>query len=489
MQQIFDALPQAGLEGLARALSLWVKPGQLILLEGDVGAGKSTFARAFIRELAGADVDVPSPTFTLLQSYDMTRVPVAHVDLYRLKAASEADELGIAELLDTHVVLIEWPERMPSLPVTACLTLSLSGSGAARRVEMEAQGEWIHLLARNDLASSFIAASGYRDWRRSFFEGDASSRRYEMLTHERARVLLMDMPQRPDGPIVKDGLPYSAIAHLAENISSVILVNTHLGSLGYSAPRILASDEAQGFAVIEYLGDRVFGAMLRQGHDMTEPMRAATGLLADMAERDWPQTVPPYDLRALSIEADLLPSWYWLHVNGAKPGAGAAEEFSALWTEALADIPAQSNIWTLRDFHSPNLLWLPERDGIQRVGLIDTQDCVYGHAAYDLASLIQDARVDVPPDLAAALLDHYCAMRAGAKDFDRNSFLAAYAILGAQRATKILGIFARLFMRDGKPQYLAHMPRVRAHLERNLAHPALGKLKGWYAAHLGMTHG
>ncbi len=487
MQQIFDALPQAGLEGLARELSLWARPGQAILLKGEVGASTSTFARAFIRELAGgADFDVPSPTFTLLQSYDATRVPVAHVDLYRLKAASEADELGIAELLDTHLALIEWPERMDAIASENCLTVSLSGSGGTRRVEIETRGEWIKLLDRNAQAKAFLGDTPFAGARRSFFEGDASSRRYEMLAEGTSRVLLMDMPQRPDGPIVRDGLPYSAIAHLAESISSVIAVNSHLGSLGYSAPRIMARDEAHGFAVIEYLGDKVYGQMLRQGHDMREPMRTAAELLADMAQRDWPKQVPSYDLRAMSIEADLLPSWYWPYINKAAAPGQAAGDFAGLWREALAGIAARSNVWTLRDFHSPNLLWLPERAGIQRVGLIDTQDCVYGHAAYDLASLIQDARVDVPPSLAADLLDHYCALRARGETFDREDFLSAYAILGAQRATKILGIFARLFMRDKKPAYLAHMPRVKAHLQRNLAHPALAKLRNWYAAHLGM---
>jgi aminoglycoside/choline kinase family phosphotransferase len=138
----------------------------------------------------------------------------------------------------------------------------------------------------------------------------------------------------------------------------------------------------------------------------------------------------------------------------------------------------------LRDYHSPNLLWIPERKGLQRVGLIDTQDAVMGHGAYDLVSMTQDARVDIPEPLAARTVEHYLTLRTGDPGFDRESFLTAYAVLGAQRATKILGIFARLSKRDGKHGYLRHMPRVSRALARNLEHPALAPLRQWYLEHL-----
>jgi aminoglycoside/choline kinase family phosphotransferase len=141
-------------------------------------------------------------------------------------------------------------------------------------------------------------------------------------------------------------------------------------------------------------------------------------------------------------------------------------------------------VWILRDYHSPNLMWLPERRGLKRVGLIDTQDAVLGHPAFDLASLLQDARVDVDFAVADKLLDKYCALRKGAPGFDETSFRSAYAFFGAQRATKILGIFARLAKRDGKRGYLRHMPRVSRYLERNLTHPRLLALRQWYDRHL-----
>jgi aminoglycoside/choline kinase family phosphotransferase len=138
----------------------------------------------------------------------------------------------------------------------------------------------------------------------------------------------------------------------------------------------------------------------------------------------------------------------------------------------------------LRDFHSPNLLWLPEREGLKRAGVIDTQDCVLGHPAYDLASMLRDARVDIPFGVAEDLFEYYCAERASAGPFDKAEFARAFAILSVQRATKILGIFARLSRRDGKHGYIRHMPRVSRYLERDLAHPGLGALRAWYDRNL-----
>jgi aminoglycoside/choline kinase family phosphotransferase len=160
-------------------------------------------------------------------------------------------------------------------------------------------------------------------------------------------------------------------------------------------------------------------------------------------------------------------------------------EFVHLWREALGEIVAGPTTWTLRDYHSPNLLWLPDREGIARVGLLDFQDALLGPPAYDVVSLLQDARVDVPQPLEASLLGRYVkARRARDRSFDLNLFFQHYAIMGAQRATKILGIFARLAKRDGKPQYLRHQPRIWRNLRRSLAHPALKPLKTWYDGHV-----
>jgi len=486
----------AAMEALARELSLWARPGLAIHLSGDLGAGKSAFARAFIRGLAPDDreFDIPSPSFSLVQSYDALRVPVVHADLYRISSPAEVAELGLEEFLAKSLMIIEWPEKLPENISPDHLKISFTGSGGTRDLKLEASGKWIEVLKRDEAIKAFVNQSPAAGGTRYHFEGDASARRYERVAGQAATLLLMDMPSRPDGPVVKYGKPYSAIAHLAEGIGAVVGINDYLFNLNYSVPRIYAADIKHGLALIESLGDRVFSRMMARGEDMDEPMRAAVAVLADMAAREWPSTVPvrggsdhhiaSYDLDALLIEVDLLPSWFWPLRKKSAPGDDVKAEFSAIWQTLLTSIGSRTPVWTLRDYHSPNLLWLPERKGLRRVGIIDTQDCVMGHPAYDLVSMLQDARIDVDFKRADELFEYYCGLRSAQGQFDISEFSRVFAILGAQRATKILGIFARLSKRDGKPIYLNHIPRVSRYLKRNLEHPALAVLKIWYERNL-----
>ena len=483
-------------EDMARTLSLWARPGTLIALVGDLGSGKSSFARAFIRALMQPESteDIPSPSFSLLQIYEDTRIPIFHADLYRLSTSEEQAELGFVDLLQSHCGLIEWADRLPGKLNDNTLQISFSGMGEMRLAKLEASGSWEAALARNALIATFLQTPSFALGTRAFFEGDASSRRYETVVHQAKPALLMDMPQRPDGPPVRHGKPYSAIAHLAENITSVVAINTHLVERGYSAPKILKADLQNGLAIIEPLGAAGYGKMQGAGADMREPLETAVALLADMTRHDWPwlvnaaagfsHAVKPYDEEAQLIEVDLLPSWYFPFARGVAAAPGINEEFAEIWRKILPLSSSQNPQWVLRDYHSPNLIWIPERKGLQRVGIIDTQDALMGHAAYDLMSLIQDARVDIDPAMADHLYQHYVKLRQAQGVFSQSDFAAAYAVLGAQRATKILGIFARLHKRDGKPAYLKHMPRVSRYLAHNLQHPALAPLRDWYLEHL-----
>jgi hypothetical protein len=299
----------------------------------------------------------------------------------------------------------------------------------------------------------------------------------------------MNSPKRPDGPPVRDGKPYSAIAHLADNVTPFIAMAQSLRAGGLSAPAIFAADRAAGLLILEDLGSEPVAAG-EPPAPIEARYEAATDLLATMHHTPLPDVLqvetgvdyalPRYDLDALLIEAELLVDWYLPFLDTKVSGA-RRDAYVALWRDALKpalDMPAT---WVLRDFHSPNLLWLPERHGGARIGLLDFQDAVMGPPAYDLASLLQDARVNVPEMMEIALLSRYTrARRAAEPAFDAPGFAKVYATLAAQRASKILGIFARLDRRDGKPQYLRHIPRVWAYLQRSLAHPALAPLAAWY---------
>lgn len=481
---------------LGRELALFVKPGDVLALHGDLGAGKTTLARGLLRALMRDEaLDVPSPSFALVQAYEAPRFPVAHYDFYRLSSPAEALETGFQDRPEGEVSIVEWPERLGSEMPAGRLDVTLDFSGEGRRAVLEGRGGWTARLFRFAGARGFLAREGWGGAHRRPLDVDASSRRYERVALGGRHLILMDMPAMPDGPPVRDGRPYSAIVHLAEDIRAVVAINNALRTAGFSAPEVYACDLRQGFALTDDFGDRVFGRMIAERADMGEPFMAAVTVLAEMAGRDWPAELPlpdgavcrlsRYDREALEMEASLLLDWYWPLLKGGPVPEAARGEYEAAWRQVLPLALPERPVLVLRDFHSPNLMWLPEREGTARVGLIDTQDALLGHPAYDLASMLQDARVDIVEQTADDLFDYYCALRAvDEPGFDRAAFAAGFAVLGAQRASKILGIFARLWKRDGKPGYLRHLPRVSRLLERNLRHPALAPVAAWFERHL-----
>lgn len=492
-------LDEAGVGRLAEEIALLVARGDLITLSGDLGAGKTTLARALIGALlGGAGEEIPSPTFTLVQTYQTPRMTVAHLDLYRLADPAELDELGLEPALDSGIALVEWPERagesLPEERLEIHLEEITDTDGGERNVTLRASPRWQSRLERLVRLHDLLEAAGWtgRDDRLAFLQGDASVRRYARLTRpDGTGAIVMDWPAQPDGPAIRNGLPYSRIAHLAEGVRPFVAIAEALAAGGIATPAILAHDLACGLLVLEDLGANSFGAALAAGADQRELWRAAVDVLIALRTHRPPDTMPvpdgthhrlpPYDAAALAIETELVVDWLWPALHGVPADADTRQSFASLWAPHLDALAGMAEGWVLRDFHSPNLIWRPHLSGLARVGVIDFQDALLGPAAYDLVSLLQDARLDVPADLERELLDIY--MRCAAECdrlFDRQRFQLAYAALGAQRNTKILGIFARLAVRDGKPGYLAHLPRIWGYLERNLAHPRLAALAAFY---------
>jgi tRNA threonylcarbamoyl adenosine modification protein YjeE len=482
---------------LARDVSTLVGADDLVTLTGELGAGKTTFARALIRRLTGdPDLETPSPTFTLMQIYESPAFPIVHADLYRVKDASELAELGWDEAAEGALVLVEWAERAGSAltgdRLDIALFTDLERGPDYRRAEITGHGAIGKRLLFTRGTSNVLERAGWADAERKHMQGDASSRAYELLTKKTGEnAVLMISPPRADGPPVRGGKPYSVVAHLAETIRPFIAMDEALRAENFSAPEIYAADLDTGFAVLEYFGQQ--GVVDANG-PIPDRYAQAVALLAQLHARDLKRTVsvagetysiPTYDLDAMLIEAELLPDWYAPHLAGVQLASGARAQYENVWRALLGPLLAGPKTWTLRDYHSPNLLWLGEREGVKRIGLLDFQDCVLGPAAYDVVSLLQDARVDVPDNLELKLLGHYARARKQLQpDFDMAAFAGAYALMGAQRASKILGIFARLDKRDGKPHYLAHLPRVRNYLRKNLGHPALADLKAWFETNL-----
>ncbi len=495
--ETIDLPDEAATLAFAEWTAGFTQPGDFVGLSGDLGAGKTTFARGFLRALLNdPELEAPSPTFTLMQVYQGPEFPAVHADFYRLRGSEELAQLGWEEVVDGAVALVEWPDHaaaaLPPDRLEIAFAFDLSEGADFRRAEVRAYGAVAVRYKRARAIEALLQRSGWAEARRVYLEGDASVRAYERLFAADGRTaILMISPPRPDGPILRYGKPYAAIAKLSPDIRAFLAMAEGLRAIGYSTPRVFAHSVADGLALIEDFGAETIAD--ERGANAAR-YAEATALLADMHGRSPPgelpvdggiYALPIYDSEAMLVEVELALEWYAPAVARINPPTGARMQFLGLWREVLAPILAQPTTWTLRDFHSPNLHWLENRAGLQRLGLIDFQDAVLGPPAYDLASLLQDARVDVSDDLELRLLALYARRRAAADPaFDAEAFTASYAIMAAQRATKILGIFARLDKRDGKPQYLQHLPRIERRLGKNLAHPLLQPLKLWYQTHL-----
>lgn len=296
--------------------------------------------------------------------------------------------------------------------------------------------------------------------------GDASFRRYYRLSDGARRAVLMDAP-----PPQEDVGPYVTVAGI-------------LREHGFSAPEIYAEDRGNGFLLIEDFGDDTYTKLLAKGANETELYTLAIDTLVALhrvVEAERLTELPPYDEERLLTEASLLVDWYAPAVLGAPFSEKARQEYLARWREVLpeAELPAATLV--LRDYHVDNLMLLPGREAIRGCGLLDFQDAVRGPASYDLVSLLEDARRDVPPGLRAAMTERYLAQF---PDLDGARFRRSAAILAAQRNAKIVGIFTRLWRRDGKPQYLGHIPRVWRLLEEDLREPVLRPVADWLERHL-----
>ncbi len=305
------------------------------------------------------------------------------------------------------------------------------------------------------------------DWAAAVVEhltADASFRRYFRLRHNGRSALLMDAPP-----------PH-------ESATVFISIARHLSSLGLSVPRIHATDETQGFAIVEDFGDDTYTLLLNQGSDRQHLYELAIDALCHLHAHPNATgiAVPPYDIEFLVEEASLLVDWYLPALRGTPTPDDISQSYRQVWSDVLHAMPDYIPTLVLRDYHVDNLMLLPDRNGVEQCGLLDFQDARIGHPAYDLVSLLQDARRDVPDDLVRALRDRYAAN----SGYTGAAFDAWYVVLGVQRHAKVAGIFVRLHVRDGKPVYLHHIPRVMGLLSHGLSEPALAPVKQWFDEYL-----
>lgn len=472
---------------LGEDMALGLKRGDYVALSGDLGAGKSTFSRALIRATADdAYLEVPSPTFTLVQIYDL-RIPVAHFDLYRIADAAEIDELGFDEALSDGICLVEWPEKGSGALPTDGITLAFLHEGEGRRVIIDGPAPALARIRRSLAIRAFLDEAGYQNATRRHLTGDASVRAYEHVHVDGTLYVLMDSPRHIPGPILAHGKYYQQIAHIAEDVKPFIAIGRDLLARGLRAPAIYATDIEAGILLIEDLGSE--GVLDDRGVPIAARYRESAACLAllhgQTFARDLPvcdgivHRVPDFDRDAMQIEVSLLVDWYLPFKRGTPASDDERDAYITLWDGLIASLAAAEHNLLLRDFHSPNIIWRPEAAGTDRVGIIDFQDAMIGPSAYDVASLVQDARVDMPEGVAESVLDHYLALRAADPRFNQDRFMRDWHVMAAQRNCKLVGLWVRLMQRDGKPVYMNHMPRTLHNLARALAHPDLAPLRDW----------
>ena len=591
-------------EAATRRLAAWLAPyiangGGVVTLVGELGAGKTTFARALIRALTGdPDEEVPSPTFTLVQGYDTPQGPVAHFDLYRITDAEELVELGWDDAVVSGIVLVEWPERLGALLPFERLEMTLSPDPAigpdARIATLTAHGQncgrWADVLLA--LADQMIPASDDNDispvlgrdggpapsWARSQGRGcarPASEGRFDEPSskldglpasddNDISPVLGRDGGPAPswarsqgrgcarpasegcfdepssklDGLTRSNGITSTSLAdsdspllrflaahHLttaerqtlagdastrryqrlrpsnrpslilmqapdpARELRPFITVAECLRPLGLSVPEIYAVDADAGLMLLEDFGDASFSQCLDAGAEPEPLYRLAVEALITLHKSFVPgsdplsatTTLPVFDAARFLDQARLFVEWAPLALTGHPLDSDARSAFEAAWQAVLPQALTRSTL-LLRDFHAGNLMHLPDRVGVRACGLLDIQDAGLGPAAYDLVSLIEDARRDLAPTVAEAMIGHY---RAAFPDLDPVAFRRDWSVLATLRHTRVIAVFLRLAA-QGKRGYLAHLPRVQCYLNQALAHPALAPVADWFACHMPM---
>ena len=458
-------------EKLAASLAPYLVAGDVILLKGELGAGKSHFARALIRALGCQQQHLPSPTFTLVQTYDDTRLPVAHADFYRLNDPSEVAELALHCFIEHGVLIVEWPEKAPAdmFPPRA-LTITFTDIGPdGRMATLSGEDSW---APRFGFFAPEMRRASTEHGRQAYLQKqsgrkgdvitpvsvDASFRSYWRVRLPEGTRILMDAPP----PM--------------ENLALFIDIGKHLSRIGVHVPHVYNADLKQGYALLEDLGDTTFYRAIQEGASTQTLYEKAVDVLVHIALADH-FAVKDYTTTMYQDEACLFTDWYMPRINEHATYTACRRQFRELWLPLVEHIRAVPKTAVLWDYHCQNLMLLspvgntPTKtsrvENIADVGVLDFQDARLGPVSHDLASLLYDVRFDVPETLHDLLIRRLVDGLDGAVTLD--AFTLSMKLSTIQNLLRIAGVFTRLAYRDGKTNYLTYMPRLWRHLDKLLA--------------------
>lgn len=449
---------------LAHQVARFLLAGDVILLKGSLGAGKSFFARSLIRALGCRQQHIQSPSFTLMNTYDDTRLPLAHVDLFRINTVEEMADLALEPFFKHGVVVIEWPEKVPmdSFPETA-LHISVDDRGGEDRLFTLEGKSWEKRLGFIDeslrrpstekgRANFLTEITGRKGDVISPVSADASFRSYWRVRLPEGNRIIMDAPP----PL--------------EEIDRFVEVDRHLARIGVHVPHIYQVDSQKGYALLEDLGDTTFYDAIQKGANVQQLYERAVDVLIHIAKSDR-APVANYSLEMVQNEACVFTDWYMPIANREATHTADRRIYRALWEPLWEKIQKTPKTTILADYHCQNLMLLgpldDERD-INNVGVIDFQDARIGTVVYDMVSLLYDVRYDVPKALHELLIKRFVDGLEGAVTME--DFMVAFRLMGTQNLLRIAGVFTRLWKRDGKQNYQNYMPRLWRHLDEFLSY-------------------
>ena len=467
------------LEKFVRELSPLLIKGDVVALNGQIGSGKTTLAKLLINNLTQTPIeDIISPTFTLCQTYNRDALEIVHYDFYRIESEVELLEIDLHESLKDKICIIEWANKFSDLLPKDRIEILIECANTERVYNITPLGRFKEAIININKMENFLCNLDIKFTELKKLPGDASNRKYFRVIRPDDTMILMDATQEND---------IRGKTGLSNGVDDFIVIGEYLDSIDVRVPKLIARNKIDNMILEEDLGEYCYTDILTKDNYRKLYSPAIKTLIhisdikhpKNISKDSNPHYLQDFDLDIYLNEAEIFIDYYWPFINGKICSADEKQEFILIMAGVHSNLTDDKTLM-LRDFHSPNLMFLENESGFKKCAVIDFQDALFGHPLYDLVSLTNDARYTINEDHEKYLIELY------KKDFSFNnfqfdnfSFMQQYQILGVQRSIKILGIFARIAILESNQNYLVHMPRVINYIKRIMHSGSIPELTKW----------